>query len=245
MISVCIATFNGGRYIKRQLDSILGQIAPSDEVVICDDGSSDDTVSIINSYDDKRIRVFSNSARLGYVGNFERALTLSRGDYIFLSDQDDVWLPGRVADMVRYIQSSSDVLLVASNFDLMDEAGVGVGEFRGLRSVSRFWFVNVGLIFLGRMPYYGCTFVVKRKILDYCLPIPSGIESHDIWIALIANMFGNVVNISGATLQHRIHAENVTVKTRRNLLVVLKSRARFFSALLTRFFRLKINDFLR
>lgn len=245
MISVCIATFNGEKYIKEQLDSILGQIALSDEVIVCDDGSSDDTVSIINNYDDKRIRVFNNPDRLGYVGNFEKALTFSRGDYIFLSDQDDVWLPGRVAEMMKYLQSSSDVLLVASNFDLMDEAGVGVGEFRGLRSVSRFWVVNVGLIFLGRMPYYGCTFVIKRKILNYCLPIPPGIESHDIWIALIANLFGNVINISDATLRHRIHAQNVTVKTRRALLIVLKSRARFFSALLTRFFKLKVNGFLR
>lgn len=244
MISVCIATFNGEGYIKEQLDSILTQIAPHDEVVVCDDGSSDATLSIINNFNDARIRVFENPVRLGYVGNFERVLTLSVGDYIFLSDQDDIWLPGRVVEMMNSLCGSSKALLVASNFDLIDEAGIAVGEFRKLKPVSQFGVVNIGLIFLGRMPYYGCTFLFKRKVLDYCLPIPSGIESHDIWIALIANLFGGVINIPGATLQHRIHSRNVTVKKRRSLFVVLKSRSRFFTALSMRFLKLKLKPFV-
>lgn len=243
-ISVCMATFNGEKYIKDQLDSILAQIAPHDEVVICDDGSSDATLSIINKFNDARIRVFENPVRLGYVGNFERALTLSVGDYIFFSDQDDIWLPGRVNEMMNSLNENSEVLLVASNFDLIDEAGVLVGEFRKLKSVSKFRVVNIGLIFLGRMPYYGCTFLFKRKILNYSLPIPSGIESHDIWIALIANLFGGVINMPGATLQHRIHSRNVTVKNRRSLVVVIKSRARFFTSLSMRFLKLKLKPFV-
>jgi glycosyltransferase involved in cell wall biosynthesis len=239
MISVCIATFNGGSYIKEQLDSILTQIAPCDEVVVCDDGSSDATLSIVNNYKDPRIRVYENAVRLGYVGNFARALTLSVGDYIFLSDQDDIWLPGRVVEMINYLNGNSKALLVASNFDLIDEVGGVVGEFRKLNPVSRFRVVNIGLMFLGRMPYYGCTFLFKRKVLDYCLPIPSGIESHDIWIALIVNSFGKAINIPGATLQHRIHSRNVTVKNPRSLFVVLKTRSRFFTALLMRFLSLK------
>lgn len=244
MISVCIATFNGEGYIKAQLDSILIQIAPGDEVVVCDDGSSDATLSIIKNFNDARIRVFENPTRLGYVCNFERALTLSVGDYIFLSDQDDIWLPGRVVEMMNSLDGNSKSLLVASNFDLIDEAGVAVGEFRKLNPVSRFGAVNIGLIFLGRMPYYGCTFLFKREILKYCLPIPFGIESHDIWIALIANLWGGVINIPGATLQHRIHSRNVTVKNRRNLFVIIKSRARFFTALSMRFLKLKLISFV-
>lgn len=244
MISVCIATFNGEGYIKEQLDSILAQITPHDEVVVCDDGSSDATLSIINNFNDARIRVFENPVRLGYVCNFERALTLSAGDYIFLSDQDDIWLPGRIVEMINSLNGNSKALLVASNFDLIDEAGIAVGEFRKLNPVSRFGVVNICLIFLGRMPYYGCTFLFKRKVLDYCLPIPSGIESHDIWIALIASLFGGVINIPGATLQHRIHSRNVTVKNRRSPFVVLKSRARFFTALSMRFLKLKLKPFV-
>lgn len=244
MISVCIATFNGEKYIREQLDSILAQISHDDEVVVCDDGSNDATLSIISSFDDVRIRVFVNPVRLGYVANFERALTLSVGDWIFLSDQDDIWLPGRVVEMMNFFVGNSRALLVASNFDLIDDMGAAVGEFRKLKPVSRFTIVNIGRIFLGRMPYYGCTFLFKRIILDYCLPIPSGIESHDIWIALIANLFGDVANIPGATLRHRIHSRNVTVKNRRNLFVVLKSRSRFLAALSMRFLKLKLKFFV-
>jgi glycosyltransferase involved in cell wall biosynthesis len=244
MISVCLATYNGGDYIKEQLNSILTQIALRDEIVICDDCSTDDTLLIINDYNDSRIRLYENPTRLGHVGNFERALTLSKGEYIFLSDQDDVWLSGRVKEMMNCMYIHSDALLVASNFDLINEYGIEVGRFRKLGHVSRFWPINVGLIFAGRMPYYGCTFLLKRKVLDYCLPIPSGIESHDIWIALIASLFGGVVNIPGATLQHRIHSRNVTVKNRRSPFVVLKSRARFFTALSMRFLKLKLKPFV-
>jgi glycosyltransferase involved in cell wall biosynthesis len=245
VISVCIATFNGERYIKEQLDSILIQIDSQDEVVVCDDGSSDSTLFIVNNFNDARIRVFENLDRLGYVANFEKALTLSVGDYIFLSDQDDIWLPGRVAEMMNSINGNSNALLVASNFDLIDEVGIPAGEFRRLKPARQFAFINIGLIFLGRMPYYGCTFLFRRKILDYCLPIPAHIESHDIWIALIANLFGGVVNIPGATLMHRIHSRNVTSKNRRSLFIVLKSRLRFFTALSIRFLRFKLKPFVK
>lgn len=245
MISVCMATFNGERYIKEQLDSILIQLDSRDEVVVCDDGSSDKTLFIVNNFNDARIRVFENPVRLGYVGNFEKAMTLSVGEYIFLSDQDDVWLPGRVIAMMNSLNENPKALLVASNFDLIDDVGIAMGEFRKLRSVCRFGFINIGLIFLGRMPYYGCTFLFRRKILDYCLPMPARIESHDIWIALVANLFGGVVNIRGATLKHRIHSRNATVKNPRSLLIVLKSRSRFFTALLIRFLRFKLKPFVR
>lgn len=244
MISVCIATYNGEKYIREQLDSILEQLGSEDEVVICDDQSNDGTLAIIAGYQDFRLRVCRNEARLGHVRNFEKAMSLATGNYIFLSDQDDIWLPGRVIEMMNFLIGNPTVLLVASNFDLIDEAGVAFGEFRKLHPVFRLRVVNIALIFLGRMPYYGCTFLFRRKILNYCLPIPSYIESHDIWIALIANSFGGVINIQGATLQHRIHSRNVTVKNRRGLFVVMKSRARFFAALLMRFLSPKFKSFV-
>jgi glycosyltransferase involved in cell wall biosynthesis len=244
MISICIATYNGEKYIKQQIDSILEQISLTDEIIICDDTSTDETVLIIKDYHDSRIKVYKNELRMGHVRNFEKALYLTTGEYIFLSDQDDIWLPGRVVEMMKFLGENSKALLVSSNFDLINEAGIGIGEFRKLKPVCRFEVVNIGLIFLGRMPYYGCTFLFKRKILDYCLPIPSGIESHDIWIALIANLFGGAVNIPGATLQHRIHSRNVTVKNSRNLFVVIKSRSRFFTALSMRYLKLKLKSFV-
>lgn len=91
MISVCMAAYNGEKYIKEQLLSILKQIGPNDEVVISDDGSKDRTKDIVDSLNDKRIRYVENKNKHGFTHNFENALQIAQGDYIFLADQDDIW----------------------------------------------------------------------------------------------------------------------------------------------------------
>ena len=96
MISICLITYNGEKYINEQLDSILCQLSADDEVVVSDDGSTDRTLSIIRDYNDNRLRIISNSGKHGVVYNVENALREVKGDYIFLADQDDVWLPGKV-----------------------------------------------------------------------------------------------------------------------------------------------------
>ena len=96
MISVCMATYNGQKYIKEQIDSILCQLGPADELVISDDHSTDLTPDIIKSYDDKRIKFFYNELKKGVTHNFENALLKSKGDILFLADQDDVWLPNKI-----------------------------------------------------------------------------------------------------------------------------------------------------
>lgn len=241
MISVCIATYNGEKYIEEQLISILSQIADTDEVVICDDCSSDRTISLIENFADTRIRLYRNPARLGHVRNFEGAICRARGDYIFLSDQDDVWLPGRVEKMSDHIAIDSRILLIASNFDLIDENGLIVGEFRGLKKVKSSRVMQLFAIFAGNAPYFGCTFLLKREALKYCLPIPKNIESHDIWIAMVVSCLGGVANIWQPTLRHRIHGANVTTKTRRALWVVIKSRFYFMFQLLVRYLEVKSN----
>lgn len=240
MISVCIATHNGSRFLREQLDSILSQLGPSDEVIVCDDQSEDATLAIIESYRDTRIRVFRNEVRLRHVKNFERAMTLSRGEFIFLSDQDDIWPPGRVSDMIERIEANPRTLLVASNFDLIDESGRDSGEFRSLGSVGSSRIIQLAKIFAGKAPYFGCTFLMRREIFDYCLPIPARIEAHDIWIALIASFLGRAENITGSTLLHRIHGANLT-SSRRPLPAILKSRYFYISALINRAFRLIFN----
>lgn len=239
MISVCIATYNGERYIKEQLISILEQLGVEDEVVICDDQSSDRTLAIIDECRDVRLRVCRNPARLGHVRNFEKAISLAKGDYIFLADQDDVWIPGRVQNMMDALQAYPQALLVSSNFDLIDAKGAETGEFRGLGPVRRLRWLQVAAIFAGKAPYYGCTFLMRREALRYCLPIPADIESHDIWFALVASALGRVVNLPSSTLQHRLHGSNVTARSRRAWKVVLRSRLVFAWALVSRLFCLR------
>ena len=96
MISVCMATFNGGKFIREQLESILSQLPPDAEIIIADDGSTDDTLLVVDSLNESRIRVLPAERHLGVIYNFERALRASKGEIVFLADQDDVWLPGKV-----------------------------------------------------------------------------------------------------------------------------------------------------
>ncbi|HOF62870.1 MAG TPA: glycosyltransferase [Dermatophilaceae bacterium] len=99
-ISVCLATYNGQRYLDEQLRSILDQLGPDDEVIISDDASTDDTLSVARAARDRRVRILDLTDRVGYSKNFERAVSAATGEIIFLSDQDDVWLPGKVERMV-------------------------------------------------------------------------------------------------------------------------------------------------
>lgn len=241
MISVCIATYNGSRYIKEQVDSILMQLGGRDEIVVCDDQSTDDTLSILEGYGDPRIRVIRNPERLGYVRNFEKALRHARGRYIFLSDQDDIWIPGRAKKMLSIFEERPHVGLVASNFDKIDSQGKFIGHALGLSQLGRSRFLQIIRILLGRAPYFGCTFVLRREFLKDCLPIPPRIESHDIWMALVGNARGKIFNLVEPTLLHRIHGANVTTKKRRALGVIFRSRLVFIHALIGRMFFLVAN----
>lgn len=124
MVSVCMATFNGEKFIKEQIDSILCQLSDYDELIVSDDGSTDKTVDIIKSYNDRRISIFNhvrnfetNSLTSIVSSNFENAIKHAKGDYIFLSDQDDVWLPNKISEGVQSLRSSDVVLLNASAVD--------------------------------------------------------------------------------------------------------------------------------
>jgi glycosyltransferase involved in cell wall biosynthesis len=102
-ISVCMATHNGARFIRRQLETILTQLAPGDEVVISDDSSTDGTLEIIDSFDDPRIRLFTGNTFFGPIFNFENALRKAMGEIIVLADQDDIWLDGKVGGWPTWI----------------------------------------------------------------------------------------------------------------------------------------------
>ena len=125
MISVCMASHNGGKYIKQQIDSILSQLSLEDELIISDDGSSDSTIEIIKRCNDSRIKLYvmehnSKGMKPHYyvTKNFENALKYVNGDYIFLSDQDDVWCPNKVEVCLEYLQ---DYDIVLHNLQCVDE----------------------------------------------------------------------------------------------------------------------------
>ena len=118
MITVCIATFNGEKYIREQLNSILFQLSLQDEVIVSDDGSTDNTISIIKSFNDKRIKIIDGVHRHSPTLNFENALKEAKGDYIFLADQDDVWKDDKVKICLKWLQHYDCII---SDAEVTDE----------------------------------------------------------------------------------------------------------------------------
>lgn len=225
--SVCMATYNGATYLRPQLDSILAQLDDGDEIVIVDDASPDDTVAVIESYDDPRIHLVRNAQNRGYVRTFERAMQLATGDVLLLSDQDDVWITGRRDALVAAAEAkgiaASNLLLLGSEEPLRSPVTgrpwllrAADGE-RSLRNEMR--------ILAGDIPYYGCAMAISRDALALVLPFPAGLtESHDLWTATVANAAHRMAHLEQPTLYRRVHDDNASTSRPRGIGAVLRSR---------------------
>lgn len=215
MISVCIATYNGAAYIKEQLESILLQIPLNSEVLVGDDGSFDETVEIIEKLQDFRVKIIKNPKNLGYVSNFEKLIEMAAGDYIFLSDQDDIWPPGRVHRMISAMDKSESLLVVGaidSFVGCVDSRSFFCGfDDRRDSTPCR----NIFDMFVGRaVPYYGSAMLLSKDLKSHALPFFSQKISHDIWIAFLANKLNSVSHLTDVVSFRRIHGDNVTNSNR-------------------------------
>ncbi len=205
MISVCIATYNGEKFIRQQLYSILPQLSATDEIVISDDGSTDRTLEIISSIHSPLIRIYHNEEVHGYTPNFENALKHTKGDYIFLSDQDDLWKPQKVAVCLEKLKTYDFVI---SDADLVDGDNQKIGEsfYHVRRSKS-------GLLNnLLRFSYLGCCMAFRKRILERALPFPSQhtLCTHDNWLALMGMMYYRTIVIPDALISYRRHCSNAS-----------------------------------
>jgi glycosyltransferase involved in cell wall biosynthesis len=207
-----MATYNGEKYIREQLDSILCQINDEDEIIVSDDGSIDSTIKIIQSYNDKRIKIFKNNGLRGYAHNFENALNHSSGNYIFFSDQDDVWLPDKVKKMLPYLKEDN---LVICNAFFTDKDLKKQQTINQWRPYKKGFFQN-----LYKNTFWGCTFAFTSKIKNYCTPIPANIIGHDSWIALLCELKFKIVYVKQPLMLYRRHGNNLS-----NRLPVIKMLA--------------------
>jgi glycosyltransferase involved in cell wall biosynthesis len=213
-ISVCMATFNGALFVEEQISSILCQLNSNDELIIVDDCSVDNTVEIINSFNDNRIVLIENNINLGVNKSFSKSILLSTGDYIFLSDQDDIWIEGRINMMIKHLVDSK-VDLLTSNFKWIDQFGnYTYVKFDGVSSFnSNNYFNNILDIFIGKTNYFGCAMLFTKSLSRYIAPFPKFIESHDLWIAKAGNLYHSQVHYDDITFYKRIHKTNVTSTT--------------------------------
>lgn len=207
MISVAMTTYNGEKYLREQLDSLYSQTILPDEIIVVDDCSTDDTHKILEEYHNKKGLVYIiNERNLGVNKNFEKAISLCRGDYIAISDQDDVWFPEKIEityNKIREIENgqpsvvSSNRIGVDENLNIISSPSSKVDSF------------HFSTTLLGHLSQ-GCTLMMNRELISYILPFPeSGKMLYDIYIGLTAAMIGNKYNLSVPLMYYRHHDNNV------------------------------------
>lgn len=208
MLSVCMATYNGEKYIREQIESIVNQLDKNDELIISDDGSTDSTISIINSFDDKRILLLHNQKH-GVNNNFENALNHSKGDCICLSDQDDKWHMGKVEYVKEMLQNYD---LIVHNADVVDGNGKSFkyDYFSLMPNGEGFW-AN-----LWKSRFLGCCMAFNRKIVNIALPFPSMIAGHDYWIGMIGAAKFRIKFDDSIYLSYRRHGRNLSTSAEKS-----------------------------
>ena len=213
--SVALCTYNGEKYLNQQIDSILKQSIKVDEIIVCDDGSLDSTLSILEQYQKKHpslFKIFVNKENLRSMKNFEKAISLCNHDIIFLCDQDDLWIPEKVKIYLTYFNENPKIKVIASNGFAIDDHGKLldvltiwdiVGLVRKLAEVDFFSIINLSLNFVT-----GATMAIRKDYLTKVLPFPMIDEyHHDEWIAMIASLHGQFAFIDDKTIYYRQHKQ--------------------------------------
>lgn len=212
-ISILISTFNGKKYIKEQLDSIFNQTYKNIEIIVRDDGSSDNTIEILKSYN---IKPIDTKINLGAMGSFEEllkyALQNSNSDYFMFCDQDDVWDTKKVektlAKMEEMEKEFGNIpLLVHTDLEVVDEKLNTINS-----SFMNFQKINPRISkfhnLLIQNTITGCTVMINRKLAEKSLPMSKDVIMHDWWIGLVASKFGKIGYIDKATIKYRQHSKN-------------------------------------
>lgn len=198
MISVCMAAYNGEKYIGDQVDSILKQLSWNDELIISDDGSTDRTLEIVKQFKDSRILLICNTKCRSILYNFENALRVANGEYVFLADQDDLWISGRIQIMVSALLYYDVVVsdAVVTDHDL---AMIHPSLFQLLES-------GPGIIKnLLNNTYVGCCMAFKKAVLEASLPFPHDSPMHDWWIGMIGELSFSTYFLPQPLLYYRRH----------------------------------------
>ncbi|MGQ9628531.1 MAG: glycosyltransferase family 2 protein [Anaerolineae bacterium] len=218
LISIAMCTYNGKAYLGDQLASIANQTYPPDELVICDDGSTDNTLQILEQFSKEapfRVTVYRNEQTLGPTKNFEKAISLCTGDVIFLSDQDDVWMPHKVSVLSQALADNPDAGYVFSDALVVDEELRPFGytmwtsiSFTG-RQRKRFKQGHQLEVLLKHNVVTGATMAFRAALRDWLLPIPEQ-WVHDAWIALLASAAGaGGISIEEPLIRYRQHCEQL------------------------------------
>lgn len=215
LVSVALCTYNGEKYIVEQIDSILNQTLPVNEIVICDDGSTDKTIEIIYEYSERNpniFKIYKNEENLRSVKNFEKAISLCNGDFIFLSDQDDKWVETKVEKYINFFNQHPEISVLASNGYCMDENS-NLLDFYAIWDVPSFlkeknisFNFNKMLTHVGNFAT-GAAMALRKSFTKEVIPFPILKDyHHDEWIALISSKENKFDFINEKLFYYRVHS---------------------------------------
>lgn len=224
-ISIAMTTYNGEKYLKRQIESIISQTYSDFELVICDDNSSDNTIKILEEYKlkDDRIKIYKNEYNLGFKKNFEKVIKLCVGEFIALCDQDDIWTKTHLEILLNKIENASASV---GNALIMDEYDVVTSDF--LSDRDRYFIdgnceYKLSRILLYGNPFQGTSSLYTKDLFDKALPIPEGIEYHDAWFSACACCLNGLNYTFDIVTNYRIHSSNVSGNHKINLIKQIKT----------------------
>jgi glycosyltransferase involved in cell wall biosynthesis len=202
LVSIALCTYNGERYLKQQLDTLLGQSYPNLEIVIVDDLSKDNTIAILEQYAAKfpNIRITLNEKNLGYVKNFEKAISLCKGEYIAMADQDDVWALNKIELLIHAI---GDNLLVYHDSEFVNENSKPIGK--NMSGIMAMYSGNHPLVFLLNNCVSGHACMFKKQLTDKVQRFNTRFP-HDWYLAFLATCYGGVLYVDQALVQYRQHS---------------------------------------
>ena len=229
-ISVCMAAYNGERYITAQLESILSQLEKQDEVIVVDDASKDGTRNSIRALGDRRIRLIEHGRNLGVSRTFEDAIRAASGGILFLSDQDDIWNPRKVQTILEAFRSHPDVALIATDAALIDsnDSLISPSYFAGRGKFRPGLWANLRQNWFG-----GCTMAFRAELIADILPLPHKYEVlHDLWIGVRSSLSGHrSLFIDEPLVLNRRHSTTTTGRTHRTTIRKLQYRLDLLLAL--------------
>lgn len=229
MISIALATYNGSKYLREQLDSFPAQSMDDFEVVACDDCSTDETPQILQEYAsrDSRFKVYQNARNLGFKKNFEHILSLCKGEFIAFCDQDDIWEPNHLEILYKNIGEND---CIGANSLIIDEKGVSQNK-----TLLEYWPIHV-------MPknekelfqhelysnvIQGTASLIRASLIKQALPIPEDIKYHDYWFALVAGLNEKCKYIGDVVLKYRRHSNNASEYQKFTIWNAIKDLYRF------------------
>jgi glycosyltransferase involved in cell wall biosynthesis len=203
-VAVVVATYNGATYLPAQLESIIKQTHKPSQIIIIDDASSDDTVSIAQAFAalHPEVMVVQNETRLGYIKNFEKGMLLANANYVALSDQDDIWVPHKLE---KLLASIGDQMLAYSDSELIDSNGHLL--HKKMSSIKNQLAYHTPIMYAIGAWAPGHAMLFKKELIDKAVPFPT-LVTHDFWLGFVATCYSTVVYVNEPLVHYRQHTQN-------------------------------------